>query len=314
MASASTPGARYIDIGANLTDEQFQGFYNNQEAPYHPPDLHIVLQRAFSAGVDRIIITAGDLAASRAALALARTDPRLFCTVGCHPTRAAELDAHPGGPAAHLDALLAVAREGLAEGKVVAIGECGLDNDRLHFCDAETQRRNFALQFGLQRATGLPMFLHMRAATAAFCALVREHYPEGDLAGVVHSFDGSAEELAQVMALGPGLHVGINGCSLKTEGNVAVAAAVPLDRLMVETDAPWCEVKNTHAGKKFLRPSPWGSRDRKKYEEGALVKGRNEPCRISEVVDVIAGARGVSREEVAEAAYQNTLRVFFPKG
>ena len=119
------------------------------------------------AGVDRLIITAGSLAESRAALALARTHgarpsrsrngsalrppppappptrctsslplsplpppERLYCTVGVHPTRCGEFEVAPGGPAAHLDQLLRVVREGAAEGKVVAVGECGLDYDR----------------------------------------------------------------------------------------------------------------------------------------------------------------------------------------
>lgn len=78
-------GHRYIDIGANLTDDMYQGMYNDKT--YHAPDLEIVLKRAFAAGVERIIVTAGDLEQSKAALKLAQTDPRLFFTVGCHPTR-----------------------------------------------------------------------------------------------------------------------------------------------------------------------------------------------------------------------------------
>ena len=72
----------------------------------------------------------------------------------------------------------------------------GTDYDRLHFCDVETQQRNFRRQFALQRATGLPMFLHLRAATEDFCRIVREEW--ADVRGVVHSFTGSVEELNQV--------------------------------------------------------------------------------------------------------------------
>lgn len=70
-----------------------------------------------------------------------------------------------------------VIREGVAEGKTVAIGECGLDYDRLRFCDAGTQRRWFAAQFDLVREFGLPMFLHMRAARADFVDILSQHLP-----------------------------------------------------------------------------------------------------------------------------------------
>ena len=94
------------DIGANLLDPMFQGQYNG--TAYHEPDLDAVLARAWGAGVEKIVITAGTLGESRAALALARTDERLFCTVGVHPTRCAEFEAFPEGPDAYLAALVSV--------------------------------------------------------------------------------------------------------------------------------------------------------------------------------------------------------------
>lgn len=72
-------------------------------------------------------------------MAIAETDARLFCTVGVHPTRCNEFD-ESGDPEKHFDALLSLAKEGIEKGKVVAIGECGLDYDRLHFCSTETQK------------------------------------------------------------------------------------------------------------------------------------------------------------------------------
>lgn len=179
-----------------------------------------MLQRAWDAGVDKIIVTGGNLEGSREALALARTDPRLFCTVGVHPTRCSEFE-DSGDPEAHLGKLLELAREGAAEGKVVAVGECGLDYDRLQFCPADVQKKYFAMQFRVAEATRLPMFLHMRAAAEDFLAIVKEHEASLVSGGVVHSFTGSASERDAILA-DPKLCIGVNGCSLKTQENLEV--------------------------------------------------------------------------------------------
>ena len=81
----------------------YQGEYHGKQ--YHEPDLDAVLQRAWASGVEKIIITAGTLAESRAALQLARSDSRLFCTAGVHPTRCSEFDEHPGGSARYAEEL-----------------------------------------------------------------------------------------------------------------------------------------------------------------------------------------------------------------
>ncbi|GIL89036.1 hypothetical protein Vretifemale_16884 [Volvox reticuliferus] len=227
---------RFIDIGANLLDDMYDGKYNDKQ--YHPPDLMSVLDRAWVAGLERLIITAGSLKEAQKALELAKTDDRLFCTVGCHPTRCGEFEAHSGGAEAYLQELLAVLREGQAAGKVVAVGECGLDYDRLHFCDAETQKKYFEAQFQLARESGLPMFLHLRAAADDFLEIVQRHAADFSRGGVVHSFDGTADEAKRILEM-PQLAIGLNGCSLKTEDNLAVVASLPLERIMIETDCPW---------------------------------------------------------------------------
>ncbi|CAG9467050.1 unnamed protein product [Pedinophyceae sp. YPF-701] len=304
----AAPGAmaRYIDIGANLLDGMYKGEYHGKK--YHEPDLERVLQRAWDAGVDKMMITAGTLDEAKEALELAKTDERLYCTVGCHPTRCLAFEEHPCGADAYLAALLAVAREGAALGKVVAIGECGLDYARTEFCPADVQRKYFARQFDLARETGLPMFLHLRDATDDFLRIVGEHagaFP----AGVAHSFDAGPEDLAKVLA-NPQLFVGINGCSLKTAENVATAARVPLDRLMLETDCPWCDCRPSHASAAPVATRP-PAKDKKKHDPESLVKGRNEPCNIVQIAEAIAGARGCTADEVAAAAHATTTRVFF---
>ncbi|XP_058204434.1 uncharacterized protein LOC131318574 [Rhododendron vialii] len=298
---------RMIDIAVNFTDGMFKGLYHGKQC--HKPDIAAVLSRAWSAGVDRIIVTGGSLEESKEALAIAATDARLFCTVGVHPTRCKEFD-ESGDPEKHFQELLSLAKKGAEKGKVVAIGECGLDYDRLHFCPSDLQKKYFEKQFELAYLTKLPMFLHMRAAAEDFCNIL-ERNKDRFSAGVVHSFTGSAEDCNKVLSFST-LFIGINGCSLKTPENLEVVKCIPVERMMIETDSPYCEIKNTHAGGHFVK-SLWPSKKKEKYDQDCIVKGRNEPCLVRQVLEVVAGCRGIAdMDQLSKTLYHNTCRVFFP--
>jgi len=325
---------KFIDIGANLLDLMFKGNYHGSDKSIHPPDLDNVLQRSFDAGVEKIIITSGTLEEAKAALSLARTHERLFTTVGVHPTHCSEFETHPQGPDGYLAELKEVLADGTRDGKIVAIGECGLDYDRLQFCDAETQQRYFKAQFELAEDANLPMFLHLRAAADDFLDIIHRHLDDFP-AGVVHSFDGTASELGKILKINK-LDIGLNGCSLKTEENLSVAKLVPVKRLHFETDAPWCEIRPSHAGSAWVK-SKLAAKDKKKYEAGCLVKGRNEPCNIRQVFEVVAAIKSkknqgsdaagkekeeeeeegkavaAAAEELCRAVYNNSSSMFFSK-
>ncbi|KAJ1325052.1 TatD DNase family protein [Microdochium nivale] len=294
---------------------------------------------------------------------------------------------------------------------LVAFGEFGLDYDRLHYCSRKVQLHSFSAQLDLVLAMKpqLPLFLHSRAAHADFVALLKEKFGPGleklERGGVVHSFTGTAAEMHELMDLG--LYIGTNGCSFKTAENCEVVKEIKLDRLMLETDGPWCEVRPSHEGWKYLvgrisadreaaaaataaapaarnaeaqdgghapvltaataalaetslvppsqapspgsttttnsngtntpsssshaaagpkprrKPAPpkqtkkepdvperWKAVKKEKWVEGAMVKSRNEPCMIERVATVVAAVKEVSVEEVCEAAWENTRRVF----
>ncbi|KAK9727621.1 TatD DNase [Basidiobolus ranarum] len=144
----------------------FRGDYRGKIA--HEDDLEYVLKRALDVGVERMMITGGSLSESKEALELARSKDYLFSTVGCHPTRCSEFEdtSIKASPEAYYEELLEIARS--EHTKVVAIGECGLDYDRLHFCDKETQIKYFEKQFQLAETTKLPMFLHNRNTDGDF--------------------------------------------------------------------------------------------------------------------------------------------------
>ena len=295
---------RFIDIGANLTDGMFRGLYRGKQA--HPDDYTSMLERAWSVGVDRIMVTAGCKQDIEEALELVRDEPRLFTTVGVHPTRCGEFDKAPSATE-YLETLRGFIREN--PGKVVALGELGLDYDRTKFCDIDTQKKYFTLQLDLAEEFRLPLFLHSRNCAEDFIRIITENRSKIS-GGVIHSFTGSAEEAQQYLDLG--FYIGINGCSLKTEENLSVMASIPTDRLMIETDAPWCGIRNSHAGSKHLSPPAWESKKKEKWVEGCLVKDRCEPCQITQVLDVMAAVRNEDPDELAEAMYQNTIKLFFP--
>jgi TatD DNase family protein len=242
----------------------------------------------------------------------------LYSTVGVHPTRCKEFDTYAQGPEAYLAALTSLATDAKTKHSVIAIGEAGLDYDRLQFCDKKTQQKYFIWQFQLAKKTQLPMFLHNRNTEGDFLRIITK-YRKDFTTGVVHSFDGSVEELQALLQLD--LYIGINGCSLKTPERLAVAAQIPLDRLCLETDAPWCGIKRTHAGYDDVKTTFGKQVKDSKYIvpetiEQALtvggVKNRNEPCTMVSVLEVMAVALNVTQEVLKTHAYNNSMRLFFP--
>ena len=241
-----------------------------------------------------------------------------------HPCSALHFTSHPSGAAALLSSLHALAAAASASGHCAAFGEIGLDYDRLSHCDAATQRTYFSAQLDVAATLDLPLFLHSRAAADDFYAILAPplragRFPRG---GLVHSFTGSLAEMRRLVAL-PGLHIGVNGCSLKTEENLDVVRQVPLDRLQLETDGPWCEIRPSHAGAALLEGfDAAGEEERRgagerakpvkkeRWRQDSMVKGRNEPCEIAKVAWVVARVKGVPVEEVVEAAWRNSIAMF----
>lgn len=168
--------------------------------------------------------------------------------------------------------------------------------------------RYFAAQLELAARVQLPLFLHLRDAGDDFLEIITPFCANGRLAGgVVHSFDGSAQLAHKLLELG--LYIGINGCSLKTAANLEVVRTIPADRLLIETDAPWCEIRPTHAGHAHIQTKVPVVKP-EKFVQGSAVKNRNEPAMLVQVLEVIAGIRGESKSQVAEIFRENSRRLF----
>jgi len=295
----------FCDVGLNLLDDMFKGIYNGKQ--HHREDIVTVLDRAKSFGVSRNIVTAGCLREAQEALELSAklNDFDIYTTVGIHPTRCGEFGDDFDAVA---NSLVTILSNGIASGKIVAIGECGLDYDRLHFCGKDQQMKGFLVQLDLAERFGLPMFLHNRNTSGDFLRVVTENRSKIRGGGVIHSFDSTLEEMNSLVDLG--FYIGINGCSLKTDENLVVASQIPIDKLLIETDAPWCGVKNTHAGMKYVK-TDFPTRKKEKYDPNFLVKDRNEPCKIIQILEILAALKGCDETELAHQIYRNTCELFF---
>jgi TatD DNase family protein len=204
----------------------------------------------------------------------------------------------------HLENIL---HDGTSDGTIVAIGECGLDYDRLHYCPKDWQLVGFETQ--LEMATSfphLPLFLHNRNTGGDFSRLIRQ-YRDRIGGGVVHSFTDSKEEMLELVDLD--LYIGINGCSLKTEENLKMVEAVPIDKLLLETDAPWCSIKATHASFPHVT-TKFPSVKKEKHRDGLMVKDRCEPCQMIQVLEVVAKVKQIDPLELAQRVAENTERLF----
>lgn len=109
-----------------------------------------------------------------------------------------------------------------------------------------------------------------------------------------------------------GFDIGVNGCSMKTEENIEVVKNIPLNRLQLETDGPWCEMRASHASMKYRAAAPPLPRSvkKEKWERGMMVKGRNEPLAIVQVAYAVATIKNIPIQEVCEAAWNNSVRMF----
>lgn len=145
------------------------------------------------------------------------------------------------------------------------------------------------------------------------CEILERNKDKIRKGGVVHTFDGTLEEAKKLIAMG--FHIGINGCSIKTQENLDVIKEIPNDKLMIETDAPWCEIRPTHASNKHVKTvfDMVKNKEKKKWDKNVLVRGRNEPVCVIQILEVISAIKNEDAEKLSEIFYQNTLNVFFPE-
>ncbi|QIB35731.1 TatD family hydrolase [Ancylobacter pratisalsi] len=242
--------------------------------PDFAAELDAVVARARAAGVGRLVTIGTRVRRSAQVRAIAERFDDVFCSVGTHP--------HNAGEEADvtLEELLAEADHA----KVVAIGEAGLD---YHYDTAprDAQAASFRLHIAAARQTGLPLVIHARDADEDVAAILEEESAKGAFSFVLHCFTASEALARRAVALGG--YVSFSGILTFKSGAPLrdIAASLPAERLLVETDAP------------YLAPNPWRGK-------------RNEPSYVVETARILAEARGVSPEEMAALTTGNFFRLF----
>ncbi len=260
------PVYEMVDIGVNLAHRSFH------------KDQSQVIERAMAAGVHTMIITGSSVASSQEALRIARKYPgHLFVTAGVHPHDSRNFT----------ESTISELRDLAANPEVVAIGECGLDFNR-DFSPRPQQERCFEAQVGLAEELEMPLFLHERDARQRFCEILAR--ARNEVPAVLHCFTGSGEDLQAYVDMG--LYLGITGwiCDERRGTHLReLVEEIPLDRLMIETDAP------------FLLPRTMPKRPK---------DGRNEPAFLRFVLQAVADSLGKSPLEVAEATTKTAVEFF----
>jgi TatD DNase family protein len=242
--------------------------------PDFADDLDGVVGRARATGIDRMVTISTRVKRHAQLLAITERFPDVYCSVGTHPHNAhEELDVTAGE-------LVALTRAS----KVVALGEAGLD---YHYDNSprDAQERGFRTHIAAARETGLPLVIHTREADADAARILEEETGKGAFPAVLHCFTGGQELADRAIALG--LYISFTGI-LTFKNSAAlrnIAASLPADRILVETDAP------------YLAP-------------GKLRGKRNEPSYVVETAKVLADARGASFDDIARQTTANFFRLF----
>ncbi|KAL1602804.1 hypothetical protein SLS60_006225 [Paraconiothyrium brasiliense] len=305
---------QFADVAVTATAKEFAGTYRNKQ--YHAPDFAAVLDRALEASVKKVMLTGMSLWDAQFNADIARSRPdQCRITIGVHPYHASEPYANGSDGSAYFASMAKTVADLQAEKPTLlsAFGELGLDYDHLEWAGKGVQIQCFKDQLDLfvREKYDLPLFLHCRASFEDFVAVIEPYLAQLPRRGLVHSFVGSSAQMRKLTDMG--FDVSVNGFSFRDQESLEMVAAVPLERLQLETDAPWGIIQaSSEPAKAYLLnavPLP-ASKKKDRFQLGMMVKERNESCAMSQVAFVVAGVKGLRVDEVAQAAWQNSTAMF----
>ncbi len=264
-------------LGRNSTPLKPSMQFIDTHCHIHFPDYELdpedVLRSAKKENVQKIMAVGCTLTDSKLAIDFANSHDNVWSTIGLHP--------HEGAEYVHDDLALQQFRQLAAKSKVVAIGETGLDYHYMH-SSKEDQQKLFRFQLDMASEYSLPLIFHVREAFDDFWKIFDEYR---GLKGVVHSFSSGRQDLNEILSRG--LHLGLNGIMTftKNEEQLTAAKQIPLDRLLLETDAP------------FLTPTPY---------RGRIC----EPKHVVVTAKFLSDLRGENLEELAAVTTNNAESLF----
>lgn len=237
-------------------------------------DLEEVLDRARNAGVHRFLAICDRFDNFPSVLAIAKAHDDIWCSAGVHPHHAKDFR----------DLTIEALSEAAANPEVVAIGETGLDFHYGYSAEAD-QVACLRKHIHVARNTGLPLILHTREADDQMADILEDEYTKGAFQPLLHCYTGGIDLARRALALGA--YVSVSGIlSFKSAKEVrAVIAAIPMDRIILETDCP------------YLAPVPMRGR-------------RNEPAFLQYVADALANLKGIPADEVIQITDENAVRLF----
>ena len=251
----------YFDTHAHLNADQYQ------------EDLQEVIDRALAEGISRIVVVGFDRPTIKKAMELAEKFEFIYASVGWHPVDAIDMK----------DEDLVWIEELAGHPKVVALGEMGLD----YYWDKspkDIQKQVFRRQIQLAKKVKLPIIIHNRDATADIVEILREE-GANEVGGIMHCFSGSPEIAKECVEMNFYISLGGPVTFKNARKPKEVAAAIPLDKLLIETDCP------------YLAPHPYRGK-------------RNEPSYVKLVAEEIAEIKQISIEEVASVTTENAKKLF----
>jgi TatD DNase family protein len=237
----------------------------------YPFDIEVIIRRAHEAGVEKMICVGTDSDNSTLAVSTANRYDGVFAAVGVHPHETKH----------GMDSVIELLKQN--NPKIIAIGEIGLD----YFYDyspRDTQKKLLEQQLQLAVDNNLPVIFHIREGYDDFWPII-DNFSESEIRAVMHSFTDSQENLEK--SLSKGYYIGLNGlCTfIKDEKMIAMLNSVPLDKMLLETDAP------------YLTPKPF--------------RGKvNEPAYVKNIAEFIANSRGITVESLSKITSKNACDLF----
>ncbi|KAI5179601.1 TatD DNase family protein [Nematocida sp. AWRm80] len=304
------------DIAVNITDSQYLGEYNGRKK--HQMDMPAVISRGISNNIKMVFLSIS-LSTAVESIFLAQKYHQ-YSTIGIHPNSPLE------GYIEEIESIKDILQRRSIErykslirpeiltihseredktvwdtSILIAIGECGLDYHRDHN-QPKLQKQVFQAQLELSRIVNLPYIFHYRECSRDFLEITSEYKVQG----VVHSFTGTPEEMKDLIR--QGYYIGVNGASIRENITTQTIEEIPLNRLLIETDSPWCTIRNSSPYHKYTKNYLQETKRFSSFESG--VKGRNEPANLQQVIDIVAKIKNTTAESIIQQTETNFQSLF----